>query len=237
MNFINKEELDKYIKSNSKYNDIIIDIIANLEYLAKDEIIKGTISFISSLNKNKKIYILLDDAKIGSQHWLYYYYKDYIGEHEIISSHDIIEDNSVILVIDDVIIGGGFVSNLIHDFIINNKNIVHNNVDIIIYSYAKNKDVDINSKHVKWGNYFNDDGFNYNTYFTKEIKYYLNNSPLYQEFTKLTQAYTGLKYVPICSNYKLYDSSCNLAFINNIVNKPCRKFMKDIERYFKGQNI
>ena len=239
MQYINKDLLiemknDKYY---SKYVHLCDDIINKSYYVTKDKIIQGTIDFVSSLNLNgTKLYILLDSRKIGSQHWLYYHYHKFIRGHTIITDKTCIdEDNATILVIDDVIIGGGFISNLLHDFILIQPK--KTNMHVIIYSYAKNKHVNITSQRITWCDNFSDAGYTYDTYSSIELDYYKSDDPLYKEYTSLVQGWNGLNYIPIFSDYTRFDSPCNLTLLNNIRDKPDREFMQEIKSYFENMNI
>jgi len=234
MQYINTEKLAnaKAYKYFGKYAHLFDDIINKSYYVTKDEIIKSTIEFVSSLDlRNTKVYVLLDSRKIGSQHWLYYHYHKYIDSHTVITDKDIInEDNCTILVIDDVIIGGGFVYNILHNFIKQNQD--RSNMHVIIYGYAKNIHVNINSENVIWNPDITDKGYKYETYNSIDLDYYSSNDPLYREYTDTVQAFTGIDYIAIHSDYKTFDSPCNLVLLNEVKERPNRDFMLEIVDYY-----
>ncbi len=239
MQYINTEKLAdaKVSKYYGKYAHLFDDIINKSYYVTKDDVIKGAIEFVSSLDlHNTKVYVLLDSQKIGSQHWLYYHYHKYIGNHKVITDKDTInEDNCTMLVIDDVIIGGGFVSNVLHNFIVKNQD--RSNIRVIIYGYAKNIHVDINSKNITWNPDVTDKGYKYETYNSIDLDYYNSSDPLYREYTNTVQAFTGIDYIAIHSDYKSFNSPCNLVLLNNIKDRPNRDFMLEIVDFYNKLKI
>jgi hypothetical protein len=141
LNGLNVAKCNEFINNNIKYKQILETLFSNTKYYTHDQI-KNMLEhlltkFIDSRDKNKPLIILLDNNKIGSEHYYYYTLKHLLPEHYICfidskSGLKMIDEPCDILFLDDWSLSGCHLLGVIDSALYTKKQETNKNITINI---------------------------------------------------------------------------------------------------------
>ncbi len=99
----------KLMDQHPKFQKIFNVLFDNTQYYTRQQVIDAIDRIITkwkTLRQDRPLYVLLTMNKIGSEHYLYYHFKNMLPPHEIISNPDIKINGGELVMIDDWCLSG-----------------------------------------------------------------------------------------------------------------------------------
>ena len=120
---------EAFVQNHPQFESKLRCLFQNTVYFTKECVVTTVVDmvkkYVSERNKDRKLVVLLEGNKIGSQHWLYLHYREFLGEHyfmskmpHLLTPEDIkLLSESDVLLVDDMSLSGSFFSSLIENIV------------------------------------------------------------------------------------------------------------------------